>query len=38
MIFLTSNRGKLYDAKTKSNVISIGDLIYPLDKTVSVPN
>jgi hypothetical protein len=24
------NRGKLHDAKTKSNVISIGDHIYPL--------
>ena len=38
MIFLTLNRGKLHDAKTKSNIISIGDHIYPLDKTVSVPN
>ena len=38
ILFLTLNRGKLHDAKIKSNVISIGDHIYPLDKTLSVPN
>ena len=38
MLFLKLNRGKLHDDKKKSNVISIGDHIYPLDKTLSVPN
>ena len=39
MLFLILNRGKLHDNKKKNlNVISIGDHIYPLDKTLSVPN
>jgi hypothetical protein len=38
ILFLTLNRGKFHDAKKKSNAISIGDHIYPLDKTLSVPN
>ena len=38
MLFLKLNRGKLHEDKNKSNVISIGDHIYPLDKTLSVSN
>jgi len=34
MQFLKLNRGKLHDDKNKSNVISIGDHIYPLDKAL----
>jgi hypothetical protein len=37
MLFLKLNRGKLHDKK-KSNIISIGDHIYPHDKTLSIPN
>jgi hypothetical protein len=36
MLFLKLNRGKLHEDKNKSNVISIGDHIYPLDKTLSI--
>jgi len=38
MLFLKLNRGTLHDGKKKSNVIWISDHIYPLDKTLSVPN
>ena len=38
ILFLTLDREKFHDAKKKSNAISIGDHIYPLDKTLSVPN
>ena len=37
VLFLKLNRGKLHDDNKKSNVISIGDHIYTLDKTLSVP-
>ena len=35
MLYFKLNRRKLHDDKKKSNVISIGDHIYPLDKTLS---
>ena len=38
MLFLKLNRGTLHDNNKTYNVISIGDHIYPLDKTLSVPN
>ena len=36
--FLEIKQNKLHDDKKNLNVISIGDHIYPLDKTLSVPN
>ena len=38
MLFFKLNGGKFHDDKNKYNVISIGDHIYPLDKTLSVLN
>ena len=35
MLYLKLNRRKIHDDKKKCNVISIGDHIYPLDKTLS---
>ena len=35
---LEIKQNKLHDDKKNLNVISIGDHIYPQDKTLSVPN